>query len=283
MWTNCLRNSEASMDGSAETEFGVDEARRDDLGNAIGFIVSAPFHGQDETGQWFWGLRPFGGMANPDLTNQFRNDMARIARDGLYSVVGPGLLTSPQAEAIEGHPYEIGPAAQSWPMFFYNLYQDARPFLNDGASLLAWGAALRAIMSQVKTWGHRQTMHPQRRESPVESVPALTLPAILSLAYSDLVERYGIGEEVTLDLYPRSFKGFVSVGHPGSDMRYVIRALAGVRSFFYIVDSSGVVYEHFLYSSGEITPLSLPDWYEYRDQSFLQPQPSRRFRVAPPG
>lgn len=37
-------------------------------------------------------------------------------------LVDQRLLTAEEIGELQGRPYEVGPAAQSWPMFLYNLY-----------------------------------------------------------------------------------------------------------------------------------------------------------------
>ncbi len=113
--------------------------RRDDLYNAFGIMLSVPLHGQDEQGRWKYGLSPQHGWANPDLETQFAQEMRSLIVGQVSALVTQGVIPPEQVESIQGHNYSVGPAAQEWPKIFFELYRDARPVMNDGASLLAWG------------------------------------------------------------------------------------------------------------------------------------------------
>ena len=55
--------------------------RRTDLASAIGVVFRVPFHGQDESGNWRYGLPPVGGGKNPETAAEFEREMRQIVVD----------------------------------------------------------------------------------------------------------------------------------------------------------------------------------------------------------
>lgn len=244
-------------------------SRREDLADALGFVLSVPWHGQDEKGSWKYGLRPQYGWANPEIEAEFRSEMHALIIVTAAPLVSRGLVTADQVQSIPSHPYSVGPAAQEWPKLFFDLYQDARPLLSDGASILGWGYFLRDLMKGLWSWAaskQQEQAEPAEAENVTYSghgvIPTITLtrPAIVALCYAHLVDHCGVSENVTVETFPRSFTSYATPGHPGGAETYLVRAKAGRRSFFFHVSGAGEVTEHYLSVGTSITPLPLPNF-----------------------
>jgi hypothetical protein len=265
-------------------------ARRDDLADAFGIVLRVPAHGRDDEGNWHYGREPFGGVPNQEFENAFFAEMQSIIDGSSHFLVSRGLLTAEQAEAIEGHPYSTGPAAQEWPQHFFEFYRDVQPIINNGASLIEWAAFFGALFKGFRFWTSR------KQEEVVESlngqlVPGISLPRIsitpvltradvIALCYADMTKRYGIGEDVTVDAFSRSLPFYETLDHPGGSETYLVRIRAGGRKFHYLVDSKGQVIEHYLTTGSDLTLLELPNLVGAETGGLSRdPQPSQRLRI----
>lgn len=264
-------------------------SRRSDLANAFGIIVSVPIH-RDDGGTSDLGYSPSSGMVDELFLSDFEAEMCSLVIAHASSLVSAGLLTEQQAQSIESHPYSIGPAAQELPQFFIELYRDAQPFMNDGASLLGWGYFFRELVKAMKLWIPRKQQRVEESRNGEAVIDAgwsepsftsvLTSADLISLCYYDLKTRYGIGGNVTIDTFPRSFTGFATPDHPAGQVTYLIRFKASKRNFFYLVDSEGDVTEHYLATGDDLTLLNLPELFDTDNFSQArQPHPSQRIRV----
>jgi hypothetical protein len=264
-------------------------SRREDLADAFGIMLSIPWHGQDSQGVWRFGLNPMGGMPNMEWQNQFESEMKELIRGSAFSLVSRGLLTQDETDALDSHPYSVGPAAQEWPKIFFDLYQDARPFLNDGASILGWGYFFRDLIGRLWTWAankqREQSEYPEAENVTYSGhgvVPTITLtrPAIVALCYAHLVDQHGVSEEMTVETFPRSFTSYATPDHPGGQETYLVQARAGRRSFFFHVSGTGEVAEHYLIVGITVTPLPLPNFVGDEFQSSSRESfPSQRIVI----
>lgn len=243
-------------------------SRREDLADAFGIVLSVAWHGRDAQGNWRYGLNPLGGMPNGEYQAQFESDMRALIREVASGLAGQGVITEEQVATLNFYPYSVGPAAQEWPKIFFDLYQDARPFLADGASLLAWGYFFKDTFRAIRTWASNkeraQSEYPDCENvtySGHDAMPSVTLtrPAIVALCYTDLVDRHAVTGDLTIETFPRSFTSYATVDHPGGGESYILRARAGRHSFFYHVDGTGEVSEHYLIVDSTLTPLPLPN------------------------
>ena len=242
--------------------------RRSDLANAFGIVISVPLHGQDEQGNWRYGLSPQYGWPNQDIEAEFAREMRSLISSRARRLAASGII-SPEQAIIEEHPYSVGPAAQEWPKLFFELYQDARPYLSDGASLLAWGYFFIDVVRGIWAWAS-DTERKQASQSGSDStiymgtsvMPGivLTRPAIVALCYTDLIDRHGVTGDVTIDTFPRSLTSYATPDHPGGPETYLVRAKAGRRTFFYLLDGRGKVLEHYSLAGATLTLLSLPNF-----------------------
>jgi hypothetical protein len=264
-------------------------AWRTDLADAFGIVLSVPEHGQDEYGNWRYGLRPEAGLANPEFEAEFEAEMRELIRRSASSLASNGLLTQQEAEAIEPHSYSVGPAAQEWSKLFFELYQDARPHLADGASILAWGYFLRDVVKAIWSWAARKEREQYGSAAAEASVYSgnsamprlvLTRPAIVALCYTDFVERHAVSGDIILETFPRSFTTYATMDHPGGQESYLVRARIGRRSFFYHVFGTGEVNEHYLLAGSTVTLLPLPNFLESDAAPLLrEPLSSQRIEI----
>lgn len=262
----------------AEIQRGWDLQRRSDLADAFGIAFSVPTHGQDDEGRWKFGLPAQGGMNSQELTEKFADDITHIIRYAAVDLVDKGVITKQDVLSIRAQSYSVGPLAQEWPKFLFDLYQSARPFLNDGASLLAWGAFIIDVIRGVRKWASKteREVHGASEDqagsytgSRIMPKVFFTGPALTALCYTDVVERYGVSQSVTIDSLSRSFTTYATADHPGGQETYLIRFKAGRKSYFYHAHGTGVISEHYLMVSSTITLLPLPDFLgdEYHSSS----------------
>jgi hypothetical protein len=266
-------------------------ARRTDLATVYGVSVTVPIHGQDEDGTWRYGLRPLYGWANPDLSAEFEAEVRASIVEASTSLVDAGILSPQQVDAIEGHPYETGPSAQSWPQFFFEIYQQAEPIISGVDSLISVADVIRQIVSRIKA-SHERRMEntpenidggadaiaPQERHARV----VLTLPALVALCYADLHRRHGRGGEISIVVFPRNrWAGYGSVEHPAGGETYVIRFAAVDSDYFYLVDGWGNVSEHYRTEGDDLILLPFPDLLldDASDGQNRQPEAPLRFEV----
>jgi hypothetical protein len=107
---------------TSEKQARSDEARRNDLDFAVGVVLSPPHHRPDVHGAIKYGVRPPMGWADDSITRQFACEMRDLIVEQSQILVDQRLLTAEEIGELQGRPYEVGPAAQSWSMFLYNLY-----------------------------------------------------------------------------------------------------------------------------------------------------------------
>ncbi len=195
--------------------------------------------------------------------------MQEVVADSAEVLVAREVLTRDDVRSIESHGYETGPAAQSWPQIFFDLYQQMDPLLAGGANLLAWGYFFKDMVFKLRHWKDNKERDFQERLGDgyalayaADYIPTVVLtgPALVALCYADLVERYGIGNDITVDVLPRSrFGGYASPTHPSGGETYLVRFKSGSMSFFYLVDGFASVSEHYLTTGDDLTLLPLPE------------------------
>jgi hypothetical protein len=258
------------------------EEYRDDLDFSLGIILPAPLHGLDINGNVVFGIRPQFGMADEAITNQFAREMRNLIVTGMQPLVDRGTLPANVLEPLEARPYSFPPAAQSWPLYLFNLWHDARPFLEDGALLLAWGAAIREVLRKVNDWVQaRQSERnwdvvPSGQETEIQVNPILTRPAIVALCYLDLVERHKVTGAVTMEAHGRGFAVATGPGHPGAFDQYLVRIQTNGPAYFWLVRGDGTTLDHFSLDGTDIAVLPLPNFSTGEPDEFRIAQPLYR-------
>jgi hypothetical protein len=267
--------------------------RRDDLASVVGVVFWVPFHGQDESGHFRFGLPPVGGSKNPEIADEFEREMRQIIADGAKPLLEVGILSEEQIRAIEGHPYETGPAAADWWQYCFEIYGNVDTILSVPANLFAIAEAVKLIKAGAQRWKQRKQEELERDGVPrpdgpqfdLDPQPVLTLPGLVALCYDDLVRRHGESSEITITVHPRNrWAGYGSADHPGAGENYVIRLESGPRSYFYLVDGNGRVYEHYRTANGDVELLPIPDLLpdEISGNALREPERPRQFVVRLP-
>jgi hypothetical protein len=278
-----------SVDPEAEKRWQL--SRRDDLASVIGVALTVPYHGQDQASAWRYGLRPLGGMGNQEIIDEFEREMRRIIIESVPPLVTAGILSEQQAEAIQSHGYETGPAAQSWPQFFFEVYQQAEPIISGSASLIAIADFIKQVAIGLRDWRERKREDLARnyeelrdRTIHVDLDPqiVLTLPNLVALCYTDLVQRHGEVGNVAITVFPRNrWGGYGSADHPSGGETYLVRLTTEDASYFYLVDGGGGVSEHYRTVGADLELLALPDLLpdDTSGNPYRQPEQPRQFEV----
>jgi hypothetical protein len=277
-----------SVDPDTEERWQL--ARREDLDSVFGIVLSIPRHGLDEFGNWRYGGSPPSGMVKPEVIAEFEAEMRSIIVESALPLVNAGMLSEQQVNEIQSHPYETGPMAQSWPQFFFEVYQEAQPFISGAADFIAIAEFIRQVASGIRNWQYRKRQEveqtvgdaiDQTGSLDLDPRMVLTLPDLVALCYTDLVQRHGRGGNVVIDTFPRDHYDYASPGHPAGGETYLIRLKSGEFSFFYLVDGRGGVSEHYLLAGDELLLLPLPNLLAHEPHSgtYRQPQQSRHVEV----
>lgn len=159
--------------------------------------------------------------------------------------------------------------AQSWPLYFFEFFQQAEPIITGVDSLISVADVIRQIVSQATASHHRQldeepedldglsnAASPEERKLSV----ILTLPVIVALCYADLHLRHGRSGEIDITVFPRNrWAGYGSAEHPGGGETYVMRFRTVDSDYFHLVDGWGNVSEHYRTEGDEFILLPLPD------------------------
>ncbi len=266
-------------------------ARRDDLANVFGVVLTVPIHGQDELGNWRYGLPPHSGIPSQDITKEFEAEMRSIIVESASPLVIAGILSEQQVQQIKSHSYETGPAAQGWPQTFFEIYQQVAPIIAGSADLIAVADFVKQVASRIRSWQQRSHEEIERnhgdtldRTTPVDLDPHIvwTLPNLVALCYTDLVQRHHRSGDCNITVFPRNrWAGYGSADHPSGGETYLIRLTTGASSYFYLVDGHGGVSEHYRTNGDDLELLALPDLLP-NDRSgnpYRQPEQPRRFEV----
>ncbi|MBA3527783.1 MAG: hypothetical protein H0T91_00410 [Propionibacteriaceae bacterium] len=263
-------------------------ARRTDLADSFGVVLTVPPHGRDDLGNWKYGLPSIGDESDPRILDDFRGDMNSIIHSSVANHVANRSSTCELLQKIDGHEYSVGPASQEWSKLFFELYRDARPVFTDGASLLAWGYLLKDVIKGIWKWAVTKEREAFGGEdnviyTGVSLIPPMvfTGPSLAAVCYAHLCENYSISSDVELETYPRiGFPGYSDPDHPGGEESYLVRAKAGRRSFYYLVKGNGSVLEHFATEGRTLTAMPLPNLVgNPGDFQLGQTAPSTRVKI----
>lgn len=245
-------------------------AYRNDLGDAVGFIISTPLHFVDDSGRVVWGHVDGGMSWSPEVFHNFAAEMESIVTE---AVTSNGTLPNLQ-RTKPSHLYEIPPAAQSWPDLALMLWENIDPLVSSLDTIVSLGLGAREVHKGIRKWLTTKNDEVQAQgDSPngeglserVESKIVITQGTAMALVMSDTVTRYGFAEPIRVSVFPRGIPGYSDPGHPTSQITYLVRCEHGPRVFIYHLESGGKVLEHYLLSGSEITPLPTPNLWEESD------------------
>jgi hypothetical protein len=201
-----------------------------------------------------------------DSSPAIQNEIAAMVRAAAQEAFPPGLTPNLQLSG-----YHIGPMATGLTVqIICTAYENVRPYLNDGATLIAIGqfarAAIRVCRARYRQLSedHRDEFHPAVRYK--DWTPVLSEPMILGLCYQHFADTHANPKQrVSIDSRVRSdFPEMSSASHPGGMETYVVRFWTGQTSYVYVVDSFGRPIEHFTIRGRDLVSLPLPSWFDDR-------------------
>ncbi len=253
-----------------------DMTSRQDLADSFGLVLTMPPGAVDVAGTWRYGILGPPTALSSETSDTFTREMIQLFQDQQYSLTEQEILAEESLTNVRISYYQIGPASESWPSYFFDIYSHARPFLGDGADLLAWGYFFRGVLEGIKHWasakndqwpgeesilvsGWEEVSPPSQKWEPVSINPVLTRMAVVSLCFQHAIDKYGLGGTVAIDTFPRGWY-YGDVHHPQGWESYLVRIVAGSRQFYYQLTGTGLVQQHFLLTDGDVTLLDIPDF-----------------------
>jgi hypothetical protein len=269
---------ERSPEETARSEANWARKRRSDLIDSFSIIVSVPAANTDDQGNWKYGIANSYTNAPQDKLEEFKAEMAAIVQNSMGPLADSGLIERERAYEADIYGYSTPPAAQEWPRYLINLYLDARPFINDGASLIAWGAALSGLGKRFARWEADKTAIPHERTIaeidqyteeplPVPQEVAVELRAVYSrdsliaACYFHANSFYEPITPVKVNVYCRG-SDYSKPEHPGGAEKYLIVFTTGTRRISYLVTGRGEVFEHFVETDGSVTLMPIPNLFQ---------------------
>lgn len=88
----------------------------------------------------------------------------------------------------------------------------------------------------------------------------LTMPTLVALCYEDLVRRHGRTGPIAIEVHPRShWMGYGKAAHPEGEETYAIRLTVRDSNYFYMIDGSCRLFEHFRIKREHFKLLAIPD------------------------
>lgn len=252
--------------------------RRTDLINSFSIIVSVPSANVDDEGSWKYGIANSYTTHPEELFRKFEAEMSAIVRDSLTPLAESGLLDSELAKEVDIYGYSTPPAAQEWPRYLINLYLDARPYFNDGASLLAWGAAFIGLGKRLLKWEEDKASIPHERTVaeidpytkeplptpqvvPIELKTVYSRDSLIAICYYHTQSYYEPRMPVRVNVYCRGSDYFMP-DHPGGSEKYLIVFTTGTRRISYLATGRGEVLEHFVETDGSVSLMPIPHLFQ---------------------
>lgn len=272
------KDSKKDQPSEAEMEAGMErerKARRDDLAEAIGLVLIPPFHGQDERGDYKFGLPPYGGFYDSATVERYITDMGQVVQSVVESGPINGGDSTIRGDEIQPYPYSVGPAAQEWPKYLFLIYEYGRPILEDSVLLYSAGQMVRSVVKRIRQRSGeiakdetRSVDQSSQAAFPVEPELLLTPGSLVSLCITDLHDRYDPIGIVDVEIHTRSWSSYSTQGHPGlADDVHLVRVQLSGRSVFWSLQTNGRVRDHFQLVGGKLMQLPLPNWFEIDRQN----------------
>jgi hypothetical protein len=206
-----------------------DEARRSDLENALGVIVSLP--GPREEGaplelyQWYF----VGSPEFKAFEANFTNDVRQALIKAYAPVLPPHALVQ-----LEARPYSVGPAAQEWPKYLY-LLEHLWVAAQVVATLVEVGEAARQAMELYRRALRRLGINP---DSPTAPRLGFTKKNLEGLCASYVQEHFH--PRACLAAMSEAFPdptGYGTAGHPGAGEWYRVAVRAGRQAYVFDINT----------------------------------------------
>lgn len=259
----------ASMDRWAD-------ARREDLAEAIGLIILPPPHGADASGEVKFGIRPEGGLYNPDVVERYVSEAQELVQSTVYERSQDDQHLRERSGDIVSNPYSVGPAAQEWPKYLFLIYESGQHVLDDALRLYGAAQIVREVVKRLHRHDEKIAEDPSRSAdvtirypsggAPSTEVAAgilLTPGGLVSLCVMDAFDHYDTRDNIDVEIHTRSWSGYSTQGHPGSsDDIHTVRITESKRELYWVVQTDGRVLEHFSVENQKMTQLPLPEWFD---------------------
>jgi hypothetical protein len=159
-------------------------------------------------------------------------------------------------------PYQVGPAAEWFPVFLVTLRDYGPEVLQTAADLVEVATAAFAVAKALREWKSRE----EQELDPIPGVPAklpvLSLPVIAGMCLSHFGEHYGPIDGITLHAHSRTLNDYGTAQHPSGIETYTLAIESVPQTFVYMVNGYCEALDHFVVENGQLTPLSLPNWLE---------------------
>lgn len=226
------------------------ERRREDLADKYAIIVSLPHarlepHGEHPPEPLRWD--------DPDFSQQedrFRREFDRLLREALRRYA-PG----PDEIATSQHGYEVGPAAQSWPMFLFQIDLDTAANIIEVSSFSYLVA--RYVIQHFRRWLEARGVHADQTRH-----LTFTKPILAAMCEAHVKEKYHPRAAITTAAYgiDKNEFQFTSQHHPGFEEVYVIDCRVGRKTYTFQIDGHATVQSLVLREGLRTVVLPLPDW-----------------------
>jgi len=180
--------------------------------------------------------------------------------------------------------YQIGPTAEWFPTYILTFYENVRPLINDGASLIGWADLVVRAVSGARRWSEGTRVQLPENASVAMSDrlsrPLLSIPAIEALCFKHLRDNYHPRARVLISSSTRStYEPYGSAQHPSGHETHTIQLDVGKSTYVYIVDSRGMPIEHYRLKKSRLEPLTLPDWFHEEMQELGESKENQPYRV----
>jgi hypothetical protein len=240
------------MERSKEFPDQWSEARRSDLEDALGVIVSLPAPREEgapaELYQWYF-------VNSPEFQD-FEAAFTEAVRQALIEAYAPVL--PPQAlDQLEARPYSVGPAAQEWPKYLY-LLEHVWAAAQVVSTLVDVGEAAQFAMELFRKALHRLGFNP---ESPSAPRLGFTQKNLEGLCASYVREHFHPRAQLSTSTEV-SPSAYGSAGHPGGGERYRVAVRAGRQEYIFDIDTWATVSGLFRRERAQETSLPWCGWHK---------------------
>ncbi len=225
------------------------ERRREDLADKYAIIVSLPHarlepHGERPREPLRWD--------DPDFSQHeayFRREFDRLLGEALRRHA-PG----PDEIAIHEHEYEVGPTAQNWPMWLFQLDLGTAANVIEVTTFLYLVA--RFTIRRYRQWLQERGLRPE-----AASQLTFTKPILAAMCEGHIRERYHPRATIATAAHGiDDLSSFENQHHPGGHEVYVIDCRVGRKTYTFQIDGHAAV-QSFVLREGKVTAvLPLPNW-----------------------